>query len=55
MVKVKSKKGLKRGGVQVDTYIPRMYLVYKGAAIRRQHSFHLYIKNNICDPPTPPL
>ena len=57
MVKVKSKKGLqvKRGGVYRLIHTPRMYLVYKGAAIRRQHSFHLYIKNNICDPPTPPL
>mgnify|MGYP006147169041 CR=1 FL=1 len=54
MVKVKSKKGLKRWWYRL-IHTPRMYLVYKGAAIRRQHSFHLYIKNKICDPPTPPL
>lgn len=56
MVKVKSKKGLKRGGDRLMyryTHTPRMYLVYKGAAIRRQHSFHLYIKTRFAIPPHP--
>ena len=31
-----------------------MYLVYKGATIRRQHSFHLYIKTRFAIPPHHP-